>query len=120
MNIRSGTLPIAVAKGTTANGVDLQISGVLSGGFPVTKSGAGLLTLNGANTYTGATTVNAGSVFVTGSTIAASAVSVNNAGTTLGGTGTVSGTVTVGNGAILSAGYPTLVAPATGTLTTGR
>ncbi|MES2608520.1 MAG: autotransporter-associated beta strand repeat-containing protein, partial [Pseudomonadota bacterium] len=35
-------------------------SGVISGTGAVTKSGAGILTLSGANTYTGTTTVSAG------------------------------------------------------------
>lgn len=120
VNIRSGALPITVAKGTTASGVDLQVSGVISGtGFGVTKSGAGMLALSGANTYTGATAVNAGTLLVTGSTATGSAVSVTGAGTVLSGTGTVGGPITVGNGAIISAGNPTLATPAAGTLTTG-
>ncbi|MHC1703483.1 MAG: autotransporter-associated beta strand repeat-containing protein [Tenuifilaceae bacterium] len=45
--------------GTAAT--DLSISGIISGGgFGITKTGAGTMVLSGANTYTGATTVNAG------------------------------------------------------------
>lgn len=54
------------------------------------KSGAGSLTLNGTNTYRGATTVNGGRLNVNGSL--ASRVTVNNSGS-LGGTGRVGGLI---------------------------
>ena len=65
-----------------------------------------------ANTYTGTTTVSAGTLLVNGSTAAASAVTVNSGGT-LGGSGTVNGTVLINNGAYLSPGA------SVGTLNTG-
>lgn len=65
----------------------------------LTKLGANKLTLGGANTYTGATTVSAGELDVTGSIAAGSSVSVTN-GATLGGSGTIHGTTTVTNGAV--------------------
>ncbi len=72
------------------------------GAAALTKTGTGTLTLSGANTYTGATTVNAGALRVNGSTAAGSAVTVANGGT-LGGTGTV-GAVTVNSGGTLAPG----------------
>ena len=70
-----------------ANGQDITIAqpllaGTTAGGG-LTKTGTGTLRLNGVNTYTGTTTVSAGS---------------------LGGTGTIAGPVVVENGASLAPG----------------
>ena len=122
LNVRSGNLTYNVAQGTTATGTDLLVSGAVTGAggvYGIIKTGSGTMMLSMANTYTGATTVNGGSLFVTGSTAAASAVTVNNSGTLLGGTGTIGGTVKVGNGAIISAGNLATSTTPIGTLTTG-
>ena len=74
-----------------------------AGTLALTKTGSGTLTLGGANTYTGATTVSAGTLAINGSLVAGSAVSVAS-GATLGGAGTVNGLVTAASGAILTAG----------------
>ena len=88
--IGDGTLTSALANG----------AGVLS----VTKTGTGTWTLNGANTYTGATTVSAGSLIVNGS-LGAGALAVS-AGAGIGGTGSISGNVTF-NGTSMLAFNPT-------------
>ena len=55
---------------TTADGaafVDLAVNGVIeqgASGYGITKLGAGLMQLNAANTYTGATNVNAGTLSI--------------------------------------------------------
>lgn len=59
----------------------------------VTKVGASTWSLGGVNTYTGATSVTAGTLLVNGST-STGAVSVG-AGATLGGSGTIGGSTTV-------------------------
>ncbi|MBB4426562.1 autotransporter-associated beta strand protein [Bradyrhizobium sp. CIR48] len=63
------------------------------------KQGLGTLILGGVNTYTGTTTVSAGTLSVNGS-IASSLLTTVNAGGTLGGTGTVGNTVINGGGAL--------------------
>jgi autotransporter-associated beta strand protein len=117
----SASAPFMPVLGTTANPAVVKISGggvtVNDGGFGitiaqvlsngnngldggVTKTGAGTLTLTGANTYTGTTTVQSGGLFVnnaSGSGTGTGAVKLN-AGT-LGGNGKISGAVSVGTGA---------------------
>ena len=74
------------------------------------KIGTGTLTLRGTNTYTGATTVNAGALVVAGST-GSGAVTVN-AGT-LSGTGTIGGAASIVSGSTLVAGTVGTVATLT-------
>jgi len=73
-------------------------SGTSSG---IVKTGLGTLDLRGANTYTGATVVNAGTLLLNGSS--ASAVTVNSGGR-LGGTGASSESVTINDGGVLAPG----------------
>ena len=73
----------------------VTLSGILSGNGGLNKQGAGVLNLNGVNTYTNTTTVAAG---------------------TLQGTGTIAGPTVVQSGANLSAG----AAFSAGTLTTSN
>lgn len=77
------------------------ISAPLNGAGGLNKLGSGTLTLAGANTYAGATRVDAGSLVVNGS-IANSAVTVGN-GARLSGSGTV-GATTVAAGGVLAPG----------------
>jgi autotransporter-associated beta strand protein len=90
---------------TTFAGVIAGTNGGTQGNVTLQKTGAGTLVLTGANTYTGATTVNAGALFLNGNQSSATgAVSVNNSGTILGGSGTIGGSITVASGANLSPG----------------
>ena len=117
------TLPLG-GTNTGANAVNGVIANGASEGVSVLKTGTGSWTLGAANTYSGSTTVTAGTVFangvgnVTGVGTASSAlgtgtISVTNAGTVLGGTGNILGAVTVASGAILQGG----AGAASGTLT---
>lgn len=64
------------------------------------SEGIGVVRFDGINTYTGATSVNAGTLIVNGSTVAGSAFRVSAKGT-LGGTGTIGGTLSLAAGAKL-------------------
>jgi autotransporter-associated beta strand protein len=70
----------------------------------LTKQGNGTLTLSANNTYTGATTVNVGTLLVNGSLAAGSTVTVNS-GATLGGNGTINGAAVV-NGTLQPGNSP--------------
>ncbi|MGO4741761.1 autotransporter-associated beta strand repeat-containing protein [Bosea sp. 2KB_26] len=76
-------------------------TGAISGSGTLRKEGTGELVLTGSHSYSGATTVNAGTLSVNGVLSASSQVTVNPGGT-LGGNGTV--TTTQINGGTLSPG----------------
>lgn len=92
------------------------ISGIISGAGNLIKEGLGVLDLRGANTWTGTTQVNEGTLLVNGKQPAATGdmTVANNA--TLGGMGTHGGVVTVEDGGILSPGE---TPDSIGTLTLG-
>lgn len=124
----AGNRTIEVQDGGAA--VDAEVSGVIrnlsvSNVGSLIKAGDGTLELSAANTYTGSTTINAGTLLLTGSLASASAVTVNtggkfavgasvnlsneitvNAGGRIGGNGTYSDTtgIILGSGAIASPG----------------
>ncbi|MDP1581442.1 MAG: autotransporter-associated beta strand repeat-containing protein [Candidatus Didemnitutus sp.] len=114
------TFDVGSSTGTSAG---LLVSAVLSGsgGNVLTKTGAGTLGLSGANTYSGGTAINAGtlsaqnnsalgsgSVNIIGGTLSiANGISLANpiavgSGGILNGTGSFSGAVTVADGGALS------------------
>jgi autotransporter-associated beta strand protein len=77
---------------------------VISGsGTGLTKTGTGALTLSATNTYSGTTTVSAGTLTVSGS-ISSSAVSLN--GGTLNGTGTTGAVTSTASGGTVAPGAP--------------
>ena len=113
--LRAGGLLINTAQGTVPSGIDMTISGIISGnniGFQ--KNGAGTLELTGVNTYSGNTTVAAGRLLVDGSGVIAGTVGVNS-GAVLGGNGAVNGIATINTGGTLAPGTSAI-----GTLTFGN
>ena len=110
--------------GSFSNGANsvLIVNGVLddfaTGSFgpqSLVKGGAGSMILNSNNTYTGATTINGGTLEVDGSTASASAAMVN--GGILDGTGIINGGVTIRSGGTLMSG--TLASMGTLTIVNG-
>lgn len=83
LNVGTGTVTFAGNKTLTVTDGVLTIGGVVVGGGNLNKAGAGVLALNGANTYSGETSVDAG---------------------TLRGNGSVLGDVYINSGATLEAG----------------
>jgi autotransporter-associated beta strand protein len=88
---------------TTLGSGTVNFSGVVNGDFGLTKSGSGTLILSAANTYTGDTLVNLGTLLInntSGSGTSTGTVNVGNSAI-LGGNGTVGGPAIVGfNGSV--------------------
>ncbi|MCR9137584.1 MAG: autotransporter domain-containing protein [Alphaproteobacteria bacterium] len=107
--IQNGTLDLA--NGLTNNSsADQTISAIISGAGGLSQDGDGTLTLLGTNTYTGTTTVSAGTVAVTGAgTLASTAVTVTG-GTlqTDGGALSATANVTVNDGTFAIEGDETI------------
>ena len=79
------------------------IQGAITGsglGLGITKTGLGALTLAGANTYAGNTTISAGTLLVNGDGSAATGAVTIVAGAIFGGVGTVGGVVNYQSGSL--------------------
>jgi autotransporter-associated beta strand protein len=91
----SGTLTLsgAITAGanllTVTGAGDTTFSGIVSGSAGLTKTGAGTLTVSGVNTYTGGSTINAGTVVIN---------SASSLGNTSGGLTLNAGTLKVATG----------------------
>jgi autotransporter-associated beta strand protein len=110
-NSSSVVLTVSNAAANTFAG-SLQ-DGIGGGNLGLTKAALGTLTLSGASTYTGNTTINNGILNVSGS-LGSTAVTVNS-GATLAGSGSVSGSVTLASGGTILPGGSASV----GTFTVG-
>ena len=115
-----------VATGLTATfgGVTaadaLEITTAIAGAGNLSVGGLGVLTLSGANTYAGTTTVTSGTLAaanISGSATSSGAVALN--GGNLGGNGTISGNVSTATGTGLKPGAVTPTSSAVGNLSVG-
>jgi autotransporter-associated beta strand protein len=101
---------LAMTLGTTStfdtNGNDVIFATAIGNSTTaaLTKSGVGTLTLSNTNTYTGATTISAGTLLINGNQSAAIGAVAVNGTSTLGGSGTIGGNVTVAATAKLAPG----------------
>ncbi len=96
----SGAIDLSSNLLTVAGAGDHVISGAVSGGGGVAKQGTGTLRMSGVNTYTGDTTVSAGTQVIDGSLAGAVLVKSN---AVLSGSGSM-GSLTISNGAVVAPG----------------
>jgi autotransporter-associated beta strand protein len=93
-----GTISLGANTLTASMSTGGQFNGTISGSGGLVKTGASFLTLAGSNSYTGGTTVNAGTLFVIGSGTlgdAAGTVAISNAVLDLRNQQTRTGTITM-------------------------
>ena len=107
--VLNGTPAALALRAANASGdpFDFALTGPLTGPGGFDKTGAGTLTLAGANTFAGSVAIDAGTLLVTGSLAAGGEVDINPGGTLAGG-GAI-GKAIVLNGGTLA---PTGTAPA--------
>ena len=90
VNVLLSGLPTIQSADASAAPFDITLNGAISGTAGFTKTGGGKLTLSGANTYTGTTTVSAGTL-----ELAATTGSFNFIPTTTGVSNKITGTGTL-------------------------
>ena len=94
LNLGAGAVAMNASRIVTVTAGNLTVGGSVSGsGFGLTKNGSGSLILSGANTYNGATTINAGTLSLASG----------------GSIGTSSSNMTLANGAVLRIGSGAVV-----------
>jgi len=98
INLYVRTTTLNVARGTDAT-TDLLVSSRIYNAGSLVKTGDGIATLTGDNTYTGTTTVGAGTLAINGNNSGATGAVTVQSGATLAGSGTVGGATTIQSGA---------------------
>ncbi|TAK96714.1 MAG: hypothetical protein EPO07_14265, partial [Verrucomicrobia bacterium] len=99
-----GTLLPGSITVNASNNFTFNSTGSISGTGGLTKQGSGTLTLNGSHSYSGGTTVGAGTLLVNNSNGPGTGPVLVQTGGTLGGNGSIAGGVTVLGGGVLSPG----------------
>ena len=102
LNLGSGAVTLGTNCIVAVSSNTLTVGGAISGGYGLTKTGAGTLVLGGANNYSGATTVGGGTLNLLGTLTASPTITVSNTGT-LNGSGTYNGAVAAGSGGTVAA-----------------
>jgi autotransporter-associated beta strand protein len=104
LNLGAGAVAMNATRAITVDSGTLTVGGAISGsGFGLTKNGSGTLALNSINTYTGGTTVNAGTLVLgnaTNTLANAGAVTVNGGTLSLGSNNDTIGALTLTGGSI--------------------
>jgi len=80
LNLGAGAVTLTGNRTVTVNANTLTVGGPISGGYGITKAGAGTLLLSGRSTYSGATSVSNGVLEVSGSVSSTSSVTVSAGG----------------------------------------
>lgn len=83
LNLGTGVVTLASSRAIDVTGWTLTVGGIIGGGpYSLTKNGTGNLVLNGANTYSGGTIINAGKLqFGPGAVPGTGSILINAAGT---------------------------------------
>jgi len=104
LNLGTGAVAMNATRAITVDSGTLTAGGAISGsGFGLTKNGSGTLALNLINTYTGGTTINAGTLVLghaTDTLANAGAVTVNGGTLSLGSNNDTIGALTLTGGSI--------------------
>src|SRR5262249_4678649 len=99
VTLGSGTL-------TTGDSTNTTFAGSISGTGGLVKQGSGVFTLSGSNSYSGTTTVNAGTLLVNGTHTGGGLYTIGDGSGTdiLGGNGTINAAVNIAANGVLSPG----------------